>query len=322
MNKQEPDISVIIPVKNEAQKIASCIEAILSQTVSVKEILVIDSGSTDNTLEILAKYRKVRVIQIAPSEFNHGDTRNLGIHQSDSEFLVYTVGDAVAADNEWIAKMLSGFTDENIAGVCGQQIVPHDPDKNPVEWFRPVSQASVVKYYFQNQAEFQSLTPQEKRRICGWDDVTAMYRRRVLLQVPFQRTTFAEDALWAKDALLAGFAIVYHSGARVFHYHMEDTDFTLKRTFTVFYYQYKYFGLIPSVQKQTIKELLSKIKLLLSEHRIPWNRKWYWYKYNRSVFSSIQQAAIQFRQALSKGEENLDKVHSQLCGIAPTPKKK
>jgi glycosyltransferase involved in cell wall biosynthesis len=52
---QERTISVVIPVRNEAEKIATCIDGILSQTVAVSEIIVVDSGSTDGTLEILTK---------------------------------------------------------------------------------------------------------------------------------------------------------------------------------------------------------------------------------------------------------------------------
>ena len=53
-----PTVSVIIPVRNEAKRIRQCIEGILKQTVPVQEIIVIDSGSTDGTLEILAEFPK------------------------------------------------------------------------------------------------------------------------------------------------------------------------------------------------------------------------------------------------------------------------
>ena len=53
MNHSFPNISVVIPVKNEAGKIRECIEGILSQSIPVLEIIVVDSGSTDGTIEIL-----------------------------------------------------------------------------------------------------------------------------------------------------------------------------------------------------------------------------------------------------------------------------
>ena len=59
-----PTVSVIIPVRNEAKRIRQCIEGILKQTVPVQEIIVIDSGSTDGTLEILMEFPEVDVVEI------------------------------------------------------------------------------------------------------------------------------------------------------------------------------------------------------------------------------------------------------------------
>ena len=56
-----PTVSVVMPVKNEALKIKACIEGILAQTVPVNEIIVVDSGSADGTLEILELFPQVQV---------------------------------------------------------------------------------------------------------------------------------------------------------------------------------------------------------------------------------------------------------------------
>ena len=77
MNHSFPNISVVIPVKNEAGKIRECIEGILSQSIPVMEIIVVDSGSTDGTIEILQDYDIVKLVQIPSDQFNHGETRNL-----------------------------------------------------------------------------------------------------------------------------------------------------------------------------------------------------------------------------------------------------
>ena len=70
-------ISVIIPVKNGTPWLDACLQAIINQTLfDQTEIIVIDSGSTDGTLELLKKY-PVTVYSIHPSEFNHGLTRNI-----------------------------------------------------------------------------------------------------------------------------------------------------------------------------------------------------------------------------------------------------
>ena len=166
-SNNSPAISVVIPVKNEAKKIRACIEGILSQTVPVIEVVVVDSGSTDGTLEVLKEYEIVKVLQIPPDEFNHGQTRNLGVSHTNGEFVLLTVGDARAYNEFWIEELLKGFADEEVAGVCGQQVVPHDTDKNPVEWFMQYSKPAIKKYKFTKE-EFDNLSALDKRRVCGY----------------------------------------------------------------------------------------------------------------------------------------------------------
>lgn len=313
-------ISVVIPVRNEVSKIRACIDGILSQSVPVKEIIVVDSGSTDGTLEILREYNKVKIVEIPGDQFNHGETRNVGVSHATGDFCLLTVGDARPVDNQWIEKLLSGFDHSQVAGVCGQQVVPHEKDKNPIQWFRPVSEAQVFKYTFTPE-QFEKLSPQKKRSVCGWDDVTALYRTEILKKIPFQRTTFAEDALWAKDALLAGYTIVYNTNARVYHYHFEDADFTFKRSFTVFYHFYKFFNYHPPKEGLSFVDSLKLVKALITEKGISWSDKVKWWKYNIDVNKAALQASLLFNETMQKGDSKLDEVHQQLCGKAPIPKK-
>jgi len=315
-----PEVSVVIPVRNEAAKIKACIEGILSQTVPVKEIIVVDSGSTDGTLEILRRYRKVKLVEIPGSQFNHGETRNVGVREATGEFVVLTVGDATAYDNKWIESLLEGFDSPEVAGVCGQQICPHDPDKNPLNWYRPHGPRTKTKYHFPNGA-FEKLTPYERMRACGWDDVTAMYRRSVLQEIPFQYTSFAEDAIWAKEALMAGYAIVYNSSARVYHYHNEDGDFAFKRMLTTFYMRYRHFGYVyPKGEgKRDLRALLSRYKQIFTAKGISLKEKVGWLKYNNTYDEAVAKAHNTFLEALAKGEQELDKVHEKFCGKPPIP---
>ncbi len=243
----EPEIliSVVIPVKNGDHWLGETIPAILNQQVNgAIEIIAVDSGSTDKSLSILSSY-PVTIIQINPEEFDHGLTRNLGARNAKGKFIVMTVQDAKPLSSLWLQELLNGFIDETVAGVCGQQMVTHDIDKNPVEWYRPISKPKLRKYQFSNKADFLNLSPEEQLAICRWDDVNAMYRAEILKQLPFRKTDFAEDVLWAKDALLAGHSIVYNPKAQVSHYHYEDYDYAFKRNFIVQYHFYKYFGVLP-----------------------------------------------------------------------------
>lgn len=309
-------ISIVIPVKNEALKIADCLNGIQNQTIEVSEVVVVDSGSTDGTQEIVRSFPKTKLIEIPASEFNHGLTRYLGFEHTQGEYIVFTVGDARPVNDKWIDDLLAGFIDEKVAGVCGQQVVPHDKDKNPVQWFVPRSEPELEAWKFESPHLFDRLSPEQRKQICGWDDVTACYRREALLNIPFRETSFAEDAAWAVDALRAGYKIVYNKKARVYHYHNEYPDFTFKRALTVFYHRYKLFGLIPSVPAISLRRKMSMAKTLLKSP-ISFSDKIKWWKYNLDLAVSQKKAYNTFISSLEKGEEELDAIHQKYCGKPP-----
>ena len=321
MQSGHPSISVVIPVKNEAFKIRACLDGILSQSIPINEIIVIDSGSTDGTIDVVKKYQNVTLIEIPAFDFNHGETRNIGVQKATSEFILLTVGDARPYNKCWIEELLKGFVDDEVAGVCGQQVVPHEKDKNPVEWFSPVSEPELKRYQFTSADLFEKLLPEQKINICGWDNVTAMYRRKNLLEIPFRKTSYSEDAIWAKETLLSGFAIVYNPKARVYHYHLEDADFTFKRNFTTMYFRYKQFQFLYKKPLLTLRFRISILKTLFKRLGFDMKVFLYWYKYNINNHKSFVRSYKFFMASLNKGEVYLDKEHELLCGKPPIPKK-
>jgi rhamnosyltransferase len=228
-----------------------------------------------------------------------------------------TVQDAEPADEHWLGRLLAGFDDDRVAAVCGQQIVPHDPDKNPVAWFRPVDPPGIKRVSFPNVAAFEALPAAGKRALCSWDNVNALYRRDILERIPFRKTDFAEDALWAADALRAGYHLVYNTAARVRHYHFETPDLAFRRSFTEMYHEYKFFGLTPAPPKDGWTALLRTIRLLLKARTIGWGAKWKWLVYNRQQRKAVGRAVQAFTTALEKGEEQLDILHRQICKKPP-----
>jgi rhamnosyltransferase len=317
-----PEISVVIPVKNEALKIRDCIDGILQQTIPVKEIIVIDSGSNDGTIEILKQYKEVTLIEIPGSEFNHGETRNLGVSKATGEFVLFTVGDSRSYNDYWIEELMKGFVDEEVAGVCGQQVVEHTKDNNPVEWFKPVSEPEVKVYQFKKRHEFENLTPAEKKSICAWDDVTAMYRRSVLLKTPFFRTSYSEDAIWAKEVLEQGYKIAYNYKARVYHYHLMNADVTFKRDFTTMYFRYRQFNFLYKKPVFTLRSKAGIVKQLFLKSGLHPLEALRWYRYNLANHKASVKSYEHFMHCLSKGEDFLDQEHKRLCGQPPVPVKK
>ena len=312
-------VSVFIPVKNEAVKIRACLDGILSQTVPVDRIIVVDSGSTDGTLDILAEYPKVHLVEIPGFEFNHGTTRNLGPQHTDSEFILYTVGDSRPIDEYWIERMIQPLQDDpSIDAVCGSQVVPHERDKNPVEWFRPQSEPQVSTWQFNSWESFERLDPSVKRAVIGWDDVSALYRRSALEKVPFEAVTYGEDIEWVHNAIRAGLKFAYNPAARVYHYHLVTREFTIKQVIATLYHRYRLFGLLPT-HPDRFESTIRSLKLILRASGLSISERFRWFRYNIDQSLAIKEAIEEFDRARIQGETALAEAYERICGKPPIP---
>ncbi len=81
-------ISVIIPTYNAKNVIEKLLDSILSQTIKAEEIIIIDSSSTDNTVEIARNYTD-KIHTIEKSEFRHGAVRTKGAKLAKSDLLLF-----------------------------------------------------------------------------------------------------------------------------------------------------------------------------------------------------------------------------------------
>ncbi len=269
-------ISVVIPTKNGENTIRACLDSIFTQSVSAHmEVIVIDSGSTDSTLDIVQQY-PVRLHQIPPEEFNHGNTRNIGVRLARGEFVLFTVQDARLSAPDVLEKALEHFKDAGVMAVGCKQIVPHDPDKNPLQWYRPVNPPQVVRLHYPS-GEFDRLPPEERLKIARLDNVCAIYRRIALTDLPFPTTDFGEDILWAMQALSSGWTIILDQRLLVYHYHHYESAEKIKARVQL----EKKFN--PSIKKSIILKIKEFVKIFyfvfLRKNFVP-SRKLYWLRYN------------------------------------------
>ena len=308
-------ISIVIPVKNEAKNIRSCIESRINQSVPVEKIVVIDSGSTDGTIEILNNYKQVELIEIEPANFNHGTTRNTAIQRVTTDLVLLTVGDGRAADNRVLERMCNVMASEDVAGVCGHQIVAHEPDKNPVRWFRPQSTPVVCFHQFDSAHDFDCSSPEKKKLAGSWDNVIAVYRTKILREIiPFKEITYGEDIQWAVDVLRSGYKLAYHPGARIYHYHQEDQNITYKRTITTLYIRDRFFGDCPSEIPTFLKPTLSAAKILATASNLTIPERLGWFFYNVKQNQAARRAIYDYSVARTEGSENVCKLHNRCAG--------
>ncbi|MFH0943327.1 MAG: glycosyltransferase family 2 protein [Candidatus Beckwithbacteria bacterium] len=88
-------VSVIIPAYNEALTITNCLNSLFNQTLKVLEIIVVDDGSTDTTVDKVTKLQKTlpKIKLIKQSHQGPAQARNLGANQAEGEILVFVDAD-------------------------------------------------------------------------------------------------------------------------------------------------------------------------------------------------------------------------------------
>jgi rhamnosyltransferase len=119
-----PVVRIVIRAKNESAKIGTTLERLAAQTIADRaEIVVVDSGSTDGTLDI-ARRAGVRVIEIPAESFTYGGSLNIGCRDAETAYLVALSAHAPPHDVHWLERLLEPFDDERVCGVCGYDTAP------------------------------------------------------------------------------------------------------------------------------------------------------------------------------------------------------
>ena len=115
-------VSVIIPTLNAGRWLKRQLDALVNQTVAA-EIIVVDSGSTDDTVSIAKGYDgRVRLVEIPRESFDHGGTRNAALKLCGGEFAVMLTQDALPTDDQCLEALLGAFDDPRVAAAFGRQV--------------------------------------------------------------------------------------------------------------------------------------------------------------------------------------------------------
>lgn len=226
--------SVVIPTKNGGPLFKQVLERVTCQKVpGTLDILVVDSGSTDETLDIVRQYPQVRLIEIQPREFGHGKTRNFAVSKAKGEFVAMITQDALPASDDWLAKMAEPLlANSQVAGVFGRHLAYPD--------------ASIFTRH-ELEAHFEGFTKQPLAKLDSheryaneegyrqflyfFSDNNAMLRRSVWEQIPYPEVDFAEDQAWARLIIEAGYQKAYAHDAAVYHSHNYGLFERLQRSF-------------------------------------------------------------------------------------------
>ena len=292
-------------MKNGSATLRDCLHAIQSQTIFNRcEVIVIDSGSEDDSLKIVKSFPFVRLYEIPPGEFNHGLTRNLAVSHAQGEFIMMTVQDAIAEHDNWLEQMLHHFDDDEVVAVVGQQAVPHTRETNPLQWFRPMSSPRVDIVCMSPQV-YNSLSGETKDSSIYYDNANTLYRRSKLQEQPFKEAQFGEDMIWMRDAAMKGWKTVYDSGANVWHYHFRKYSYVFYYTFTVLYTKDKIFGFVP--EKAPSMQSLGQIVYRSIKFRISPS----WFYHNIRILQAERRAFRLYQRLAKKGPDEIEEYYSR-----------
>lgn len=209
-------VSVIIPNWNGKHLLEECLGSLRAQTFQDLEIILVDNGSTDRSVEFVARsFPEVKIIEL---RLNSGFSRavNEGIKASKAEFIALLNNDAIA-DEKWIEELLEGIHSSKEVGFCASQIV----------WGAKGTEIDAVGDVYtrygvaiKRRREGETNPFLQKELVFGACGAASLYRRSMLEEVGYFDEDFFciyEDVDLSFRAQLSGFKCLYVPTAIVYH---------------------------------------------------------------------------------------------------------
>lgn len=204
-SKNKPIVSIVIRCFNEERHIGKLLHGVFSQIDVPLEVIVVDSGSTDNTLEIAHQY-PTKVVSISSSEFTFGRALNRGCAAAQGEFFVFASAHVYPVHKEWIKSLLKPFDIAEVGAVYGKQRGGENAK---------FSEQRIFDQWYPNSDITIQDTP-----FCN--NANCAIRRGLWEQHPYNEDiTGLEDLHWAQNISHQGYRVSYAADAEVIHVHNE-----------------------------------------------------------------------------------------------------
>jgi len=219
-------VSVIIPTLNAANFIHELLTSLREQSIH-SELIIIDSSSSDDTVEI-AKLYGAKIIQIRKKDFDHGGTRNLAVSHSTGSIIVFLTQDALPEDKFCLENLIKPLENTEVAAAYGRHI--SDVNAMPAERFArlfnypptpllkgqdSISKLGIKTFFFSNACS--AIRKNEFEEVGGFPE-------RVIMN---------EDTVLAAKLILRGYKIAYAPEAKIFHSHKYGLKQQFKRYFDI-----------------------------------------------------------------------------------------
>jgi rhamnosyltransferase len=211
-------VSVVMRSFNEAWAVGDTIRRLFAQDFAGEiELIVIDSGSSDGSIEIIKTAQPAKLIQIPLGTYVPGVVLNQGAREATHDWLVYLNADATPVGTDWLAELLIPCLASPKFGAAFSRQIP-----------RPDCKAVFAHDYD------RCFGP--RRESANWDHffsmVSSVTHRSVLAQQPLREDLqYAEDDEWTRRLSAAGYQILYAEKSIVMHSHNYTLPQSYRRAF-------------------------------------------------------------------------------------------
>ncbi len=217
--EDNPEISVVIPTRNAGAHLPRLLDAVFGQaTDKAFEVIALDSGSTDGTLDSLGNY-PVRLIEIEQSSFDWGRLRERVFEESRGEVVVNVSQDAIPAADDWLDNLVRPLEDDQVGASCGSSIPDPDRDFPQFQW-----EKNGYYYFTREIKKFVRLYGK------GLSFGNAAVPRKVWEKLHIEPQATGEDFQFQMKLYAAGYRIVFPSDAPALHHHNYTLPAVFKRS--------------------------------------------------------------------------------------------
>ena len=213
---KSPLVSIIMRSFNEGWALRETLPALQAQNYRNWELIAIDSGSTDGSLEMLRKAKPRHLIQIRPLDYNPSRVLNHGMQLARSDFGIFLNADATPQGSNWLEPLVNALQDANTAAVFGRQVP------------RPGCQAVYAHDYERCFGEDKESDRWEH----FFSMVSSGLRKDIWAKRGFlEKLQYSEDDEYTRWCRAQGYQVVYCPESVVIHSHNYTPNQAYKRSF-------------------------------------------------------------------------------------------
>lgn len=208
-------VSIVIRALDEAAHLPALYDGLAAQSRQPDEVILVDSGSTDDTIE-LSRAAGAEIVPIASADFSFGRALNVGCAAASGDVFIFVSAHVYPLNEDWLERLVAPFeANDDVALVYGRQT--GDEDRTAF------SEMEIMRRWFPDPRDTDQDHP-----FCN--NANCAVRASVWNVLPYdERLTGLEDMEWAGRALEEGYRLWYESEASIVHIHEERVSQTVNR---------------------------------------------------------------------------------------------